>query len=341
MSESRKLSVAVVGATGAVGQEMLRVLGQRDFPVGEIRLLASKRSVGKTLQFRGKEEPVHLLEESSFEGIQIALFSAGGSISKKFVPAAVKAGAIAVDNTSAFRMEPEIPLVVPEVNPDAIRDQKGIIANPNCSTIQMVVALKPLHDRARIRRIVVSTYQATSGAGQKAMDELFAQTRDLISLKELADPEAFQHRIAFNCIPHIDVFLDNGYTKEEMKMVEETRKIFGDDSIAVTATAVRVPVFYGHAEAVTIETEEKITPEEAREILGKAPGIRVVDDPASNTYPMQIDAAGQDETLVGRIREDISHPKGLCLWVVADNIRKGAATNAVQIAEHLVRENIC
>ena len=341
MNESRKLSVAVVGATGAVGQEMLRVLGQRDFPIEEVRLLASERSVGQTLQFRGRDEPVRLLEESAFEGIQIALFSAGGSVSKEFVPAAVKAGAIAVDNTSAFRMDPGIPLVVPEVNPDAIRAQQGIIANPNCSTIQMVVALKPLHDRSPIRRIVVSTYQATSGAGKKAMDELFAQTRDLISMKELDDPKAFQHRIAFNCIPHIDVFLENGYTKEEMKMVNETRKIFGDDTIAVTATAVRVPVFYGHAEAVTIETEEKITPDEAREILGKAPGVRVVDDPVSNTYPMQIDAAGQDETLVGRIREDLSHPKGLCLWVVADNIRKGAATNAVQIAEYLVRENIC
>ena len=340
MSESKKLSVAVVGATGAVGQEMLRVLGQREFPVGEIRLLASERSVGKTLRFRGKDEPVQLLEEGAFEGVQIALFSAGGSVSKEFVPAAVKAGAIAVDNTSAFRMEPEIPLVVPEVNPDAIREHKGIIANPNCSTIQMVVALKPLHDRARIRRIVVSTYQATSGAGQKAMDELFNQTRELLNGMS-AEVKAFQHRIAFNCIPHIDVFQENGYTREEMKMVEETRKIFGDDSIAITATAVRVPVFYGHAEAVTIETEEKITPREAREILEQAPGVRVMDDPAANSYPMQMDAAGQDETLVGRIREDISHPQGLCLWVVADNIRKGAATNAVQIAEYLVRENIC
>jgi aspartate-semialdehyde dehydrogenase len=320
---------------------MLRVLGQRDFPVGEIRLLASERSVGKTLQFRGEDETVQLLQESSFEGVQIALFSAGGSISKQFVPAAVKAGAIAVDNTSAFRMEPGIPLVVPEVNPDAILGQRGIIANPNCSTIQMVVALKPLHDRSPIRRIVVSTYQATSGAGQKAMDELFQQTRDLMNGKSVGEPKAFQHRIAFNCIPHIDVFQENGYTKEEMKMVGETRKIMGDDSIAVTATAVRVPVFYGHAEAVTIETEEKIPPEEAREILASAPGVRVMDDPATNTYPMQMDAAGQDDTLVGRIREDISHPKGLCLWVVADNIRKGAATNAVQIAEYLVRQKIC
>jgi aspartate-semialdehyde dehydrogenase len=330
----------VVGATGAVGQEMLKVLGQRDFPVGEIRLLASERSAGKTLPFRGREESVRLLEETSFEGVQIALFSAGGSVSKQFVPAAVKAGAIAVDNTSAFRMEPGIPLVVPEVNPDAIREQKGIIANPNCSTIQMVVALKPLHDRARIRRIVVSTYQATSGAGQKAMDELFNQTRDLLHGKN-AVVKAFAHRIAFNCIPHIDVFQENGYTKEEMKMVGETRKIFGDDSIAVTATAVRVPVFYGHAEAVTIETEEKLTAAEARRILQDAPGVRVMDDPSANVYPMQMDAAGQDDTLVGRIREDISHPKALNLWVVADNIRKGAATNAVQIAEYLVSENIC
>jgi aspartate-semialdehyde dehydrogenase len=340
MEERRLYRVAVVGATGAVGQEMLRVLGERDFPVGDLRLLASERSAGSHVSFRGREVAVDLLGEGSFEGVEIALFSAGGSVSREFVPAAVKAGAVAVDNTSAFRMDPEVPLVVPEVNPDAIAKQKGIIANPNCSTIQMVVALKPLHDRAAIRRVVVSTYQAVSGAGKRAMDELFQQTRDLLSAKE-ATVEAFPHRIAFNCIPHIDVFLDNGYTREEMKLVNETRKILGDETIAVTATAVRVPVFYGHAEAVTIETEEKISAEEAREILRAAPGIRVIDDPARNLYPLQMDAAGQDDTLVGRIREDNSHPRGLNFWVVADNVRKGAATNAVQIAEHLVEEKIC
>jgi aspartate-semialdehyde dehydrogenase len=336
-SEGR--SVAVVGATGAVGQEMLRVLAERDFPIREIRLLASERSAGKKVPFRRRDETVQLLTEDSFAGVEIALFSAGGSVSREFVPAAVKAGAVAVDNTSAFRMDPEVPLVVPEVNPGETAAHKGIVANPNCSTIQMVVALKPLHDRARIRRIIVSTYQATSGAGQKAMDELFGQTRNLLNSQEV-EVKVFPHRIAFNCIPHIDVFLDNGYTREEMKMVNETHKILGDDTIAVTATAVRVPAFYGHAEAVTIETEEKITAVEARELLDAAPGVRVVDDPSRNSYPMQIDAAGQDDTLVGRIREDISHPKGLNFWVVADNVRKGAATNAVQIAELLLRAEI-
>lgn len=336
MEKSEGCSVAVVGATGAVGQEMLRVLAERNFPIREIRLLASERSIGKEVPFRRSEETVQLLTEESFEGVDIALFSAGGSVSKKFVPAAVRAGAVAVDNTSAYRMDPEVPLVVPEVNPGDVAAQKGIIANPNCSTIQMVVALKPLHDRARIRRVIVSTYQATSGAGQKAMDELFQQTRSLLNGEE-AEARVFPHRIAFNCIPHIDVFLDNGYTKEEMKMVNETHKILGDETIAVTATAVRVPAFYGHSEAVTIETEEKLTAGEARELLAAAPGVRVIDDPGQNIYPMQIDAAGQDDTLVGRIREDISHPKGLNFWVVADNVRKGAATNAVQIAELLLR----
>jgi aspartate-semialdehyde dehydrogenase len=334
MKKSEGHSVAVVGATGAVGQEMLRVLAERNFPVREIRLLASERSAGKKVPFGRREETVQLLTEESFSGIEIALFSAGGSISKKFVPAAVRAGAVAVDNTSAYRMDPEVPLVVPEVNPGDTAAHKGIIANPNCSTIQMVVALKPLHDVARIRRVIVSTYQATSGAGQKAMNELFEQTRSLLNSQE-PEISVLPHRIAFNCIPHIDVFLDNGYTKEEMKMVNETRKILGDDSIAVTATAVRVPAFYGHAEAVTIETEKKLTAGEAREILAVAPGVRVIDEPSQNVYPMQIDAAGQDDTLVGRIREDISHPRGLNLWVVADNVRKGAATNAVQIAELL------
>jgi len=336
----KSFEVAVVGATGAVGQEMIRVLEERNFPVGGIRLLASERSAGTKLSFRGKEETVGLLGDESFEGVQIALFSAGGSVSERFVPAAVKAGAVAIDNTSAFRMAADVPLVVPEVNPEAIGEHKGVIANPNCSTIQMVVALKPIHDRSRIRRLVISTDQATSGAGKKAMDELFTQTRDLINARE-TEVKVFPHRIAFNCIPHIDVFLDNGYTKEEMKMVNETRKILGDESIAVTATTVRVPVFYGHAESINIETEEKVTAAEARELLAAAPGVRVVDDRLEGLYPMQIDAAGQDDTLVGRIREDESHPRCLNLWVVADNIRKGAATNAVQIAERLVADHLC
>jgi aspartate-semialdehyde dehydrogenase len=339
MTEGKSFEVAVVGATGAVGQEMIRVLEERNFPVGGIRLLASERSAGTKLSFRGREETVGLLGDESFGGVEIALFSAGGSVSERFVPAAVKAGAVAIDNTSAFRMAADVPLVVPEVNPEAIGEQKGVIANPNCSTIQMVVALKPIHDRSPIRRLVISTYQATSGAGKEAMDELFTQTKDLLSSRE-TESKVFPHRIAFNCIPQIDVFLENGYTKEEMKMVNETRKIFGDDSIAVTATTVRVPVFYGHAESVNIETEEKVTAAEARELLAAAPGVRIIDEPAKGLYPMQIDAAGQDDTLVGRIREDESHPRGLNLWVVADNIRKGAATNAVQIAERLVADHL-
>ena len=336
---TRPYRVAVVGSTGAVGREMLRILEERDFPISELVCLASERSAGSEVPFRNEDQTVRLLGEDSFEGIEIALFSAGGSVSREFVPLAVKAGAVAVDNTSAFRMDADVPLVVPEVNPQALRGHQGVIANPNCSTIQMVVALKPLHDAARIRRVVVSTYQATSGAGQKAMDELFEQTRNLLNQKEIVQ-EVFPHRIAFNCLPHIDVFLENGYTKEEMKMVNETRKILEDDAIAVTATTVRVPVFYGHCESVNIETEEKLTAEEARRILGEAPGVRVMDDPSNNVYPMPIDAGGQDDTLVGRIREDNSHPKGLNLWIVADNVRKGAATNAVQIAEYLVREEL-
>ncbi len=339
MTERLGYSVAVVGATGAVGQEMLRVLAERAFPVRELRVLASVRSAGKTVEFQGRELIVQELTDTSFDGVQIALFSAGGKVSERFCPVAVRAGAVCIDNTNAFRMDPAVPLVVPEVNPQAIALHKGIIANPNCSTIQMVVVLKPLHDAARIRRVVVSTYQATSGAGKKAMDELFHQTRDLIGGKEIS-PKAFPHRIAFNVIPQIDVFLDNGYTKEEMKMVNETKKILSDDTIRVTATTVRVPVFFGHSESVNIETELKLTAARARELLAGAPGVRIVDDPANRRYPMPIEAAGQDETLVGRIREDVSLENGLNLWIAADNIRKGAATNAVQIAEILVRDGL-
>ncbi len=331
---AKQCNVAVVGATGAVGQQMLEVLAERNFPIKEIRLLASERSVGKFLEFNGEQHMVQLLDKDAFEGIDIALFSAGGARSEEFCPIAAAAGAICVDNSSAWRMDPEVPLVVPEVNPQDIAQytNKGIIANPNCSTIQMLVALKPLHDAAKIKRIVVSTYQAVSGTGRNAIDELRIQSGELLNGRP-APCEVYPHQIAFNCLPHIDVFLDNGYTKEEMKMVNETRKIFGDDSIGVTATTVRVPVFYSHSEAVNIETEQKLTADKARQLLAVAPGVKVVDDVAKLVYPMAIDAAGQDLTLVGRIREDESIANGLNLWVVADNLRKGAATNAVQIAE--------
>jgi len=331
--------VAVVGATGAVGQQMVACLEERRFPVSQLFPLASERSLGKTVTFLGKEITVEVLSEDSFDGVEIALFSAGGGISKEYGPIAARAGAVVVDNSSAWRMDPDVPLVVPEVNPHDIGlyTQRGIIANPNCSTIQMVVALKPLHDAARIKRVVVSTYQAVSGTGQKAVDELAEQVRALLSCQATKN-KVYPHRIAFNVLPHIDVFLSNGYTKEEMKMVNETVKIMGDDTIQVTATTVRVPVFYGHSEAVNIETERKLTPEEARQILAKAPGVKVVDNPAKNEYPMPLDATGQDLTLVGRIREDFSIANGLNFWVVADNLRKGAATNAVQIAEILIRD---
>jgi aspartate-semialdehyde dehydrogenase len=331
--------VAVVGATGAVGQQMVACLEERNFPVSRLVPLASERSIGKKVTFLGKELPVEVLNEDSFDGVEIALFSAGGGISKEYGPIAARAGAVVVDNSSAWRMDPEVPLVVPEVNPHDIGlyTKTGIIANPNCSTIQMVVALKPLHDAAQLKRVVVSTYQAVSGTGQKAVDELAEQVRALLSCQSTKN-KVYPHRIAFNCLPHIDVFLENGYTKEEMKMVNETIKIMGDDSIKVTATTVRVPVFYGHSEAVNIETARKLSPDEARQILAKAPGVKVVDEPAKNEYPMPLDAAGQDLTLVGRIREDFSIANGLNFWVVADNLRKGAATNAVQIAELLIRD---
>ncbi len=336
---ARNYRVAVAGATGAVGHQMVACLAERNFPVGELVPLASERSVGRTVSFQGQDIPVQVLTADSFKGIEIALFSAGGGISKEYGPIAAKAGAVVVDNSSAWRMDPEVPLVVPEVNPQAIADykRKGIIANPNCSTIQMVVVLKPIHDAARIKRVVVSTYQAVSGTGQKAVDELSAQVRALFCHQEIVN-KVYPHRIAFNVFPHIDVFLENGYTKEEMKMVLETQKIMGDDSIQVTATTARVPVFYGHSESVNIETERKLTVQEARKLLADAPGLKVVDDPAKAQYPMPLDAAGQDLTLVGRIREDFTISNGLNLWVVADNLRKGAATNAVQITEILIRD---
>ncbi|MDR2018004.1 MAG: aspartate-semialdehyde dehydrogenase [Syntrophobacterales bacterium] len=335
----KEYNVAVVGATGAVGNEMVATLEQRKFPVKKLTLLASSRSIGKTLTFKGIEVGVEELKEDSFKDIQIGLFSAGGSISEKFAPIAAASGCVVIDNTSAWRMDPDVPLVVPEVNAHAIKDytKKGIIANPNCSTIQMVVALKPLHDAAKIKRVVVSTYQAVSGTGKKAIYELERQVLAIYNNKPI-EKKVYPHQIAFNCLPHIDVFLDNGYTKEEIKMVNETKKIMEDEGIAVTATTVRVPVFYSHSESVNVELEKDLTPDEARNLLKKAPGVKVIDDPAKKRYPLAIDAVGRDATFVGRIRRDESVPHGLNMWVVADNIRKGAALNAVQVAEILIKK---
>ncbi|MFC1515962.1 aspartate-semialdehyde dehydrogenase [Thermodesulfobacteriota bacterium] len=338
MSE-KKFNVAVAGATGVVGTQMIACLEERDFPVKSIKFLASRRSVGRKLEFRGEQVAVEELTEQSFKGLDIALFSAGGSTSKTFAPVAAKDGCVVVDNSSAWRMDPDVPLVVPEVNPEALAGykKKGIIANPNCSTIQMVVALFPIYKKSGIKRIVVSSYQSVSGTGKDAIDELFDQTRAILNMKDF-ERKVYPHTIAFNCLPHIDVFEDNGYTKEEMKMVNETRKIFNDDTIGITATTVRVPVFYGHSESINVETKEPISAEAVKVLLQTAPGVKVVDAPEDNVYPLATDAAGQDYTLVGRIRDDASIPNGVNMWVVADNIRKGAATNTVQIAEALAKE---
>jgi aspartate-semialdehyde dehydrogenase len=336
MKRKDAYTVAVVGATGAVGTEMIDILEERKFPVGELRPLASARSAGERVSFHDQELVVRELTKDSFEGVDIALFSAGADISREFAPIAAKAGAVVIDNSAAWRMDKNVPLVVPEVNRADIAKHKGIIANPNCSTIQMVVALKPLHDAARITRVVVTTFQAVSGTGKEAMDELLEESQDLLSFKE-PTPKVYPHQIAFNCLPHIDDFLPSGYTKEEMKMLSETRKIMGDDSIRVTATTVRVPVYVGHSESVNIETEKKLSANEARAILCDAPGVLLYDDPAHKIYPTPLDAAGKDEVYVGRVREDESVPNGLNLWIVADNLRKGAALNAVQIAEELIR----
>lgn len=335
----KELNVGLAGATGAVGNQMITCLEERNFPVKSIKLLASSRSVGRELTFRGTALKVEELKEDSFQGLDIALFSAGGGTSKHFAPFAAKAGCVVIDNSSAWRMDPDVPLVVPEVNPHAVAGYttKGIIANPNCSTIQMVVALNPIHKKYGIKRVVVSTYQAVSGTGKKAIAELFDQTRSMINFLD-CPKKVYPHRIAFNCLPHIDTFQENGYTKEEMKMVHETQKILEDDSIGVTATTVRVPVFFGHSESVNIETQEPVQAEDVRAMLKEAPGVKVVDDPSQNSYPLPIDAAGSDLTYVGRIRNDESIPNGINMWVVADNIRKGAATNAVQIAEILAKE---
>ncbi|SPF41492.1 Aspartate-semialdehyde dehydrogenase [Syntrophobacter sp. SbD1] len=333
--EQKGFKVAVVGATGAVGNLMVKVLEERAFPVSELKLLASARSVGKTLGFRGSQIAVEELVEGSFEGMQLALFSAGGSISKKFAPIAARAGAVVIDNSNAWRMDPQVPLVVPEVNPEAALTHSGIIANPNCSTIQMVVALKPIYDAVGIRRIVVTTFQAVSGTGKRAIEELRTQVSDIINGRETA-PKIYPHQIAFNCFPHIGPFLENGFSEEEMKMANETRKIFGDAQIKVCATTVRIPVIYGHSESINIETEKPISAEQTRKLLEAAPGVKVIDDPKCAAYPVPLDAAGTDDTFVGRIRTDPSAENGLAMWVVADNIRKGAATNAIQIAEILM-----
>lgn len=337
---SRELNVAIVGATGAVGETFLTVLEERNFPVKTLYPLASSRSVGKTVVFKNNELDVLDLAEFDFSKADIALFSAGGSVSKEYAPKAAASGCVVVDNSSCFRYEDDIPLVVPEVNPHRIAEYKnrGIIANPNCSTIQMVVALKPLHDAAGISRINVATYQSVSGTGKKAISELVSQVGDLLNGKP-PHVNVYPQQIAFNAIPHIDQFEDNGYTREEMKMVWETRKIMEDEHIMVNPTAVRVPVIYGHSEAIHIELKRAMTAEEARTILSKAPGVKVIDNINKASYPTAIkNAIGRDEVFVGRIRADISHPNGLNLWVVADNIRKGAASNAVQIAEVLQRE---
>lgn len=337
---TRKLNVAIVGVTGVVGETMLTVLSERDFPIAELYPLASERSVGKTVSYKNREFDVLDLSTFDFTGVDIALFSAGSDISEKYAPIAAAEGCVVIDNTSCFRYDDDIPLVVPEVNPEriAMYTNRGIIANPNCSTIQMVVALKPLHDAVGISRINVATYQAVSGTGKKAVSELINQVGELLNGRPVK-PSVYQEQIAFNVLPHIDAFQENGYTREEMKMVWETQKIFEDDSILVNPTAVRVPVLYGHSEAIHVEFKSPLSAEKARKLLSAAPGVQVIDNPSKAKYPTPIkNAAGHDTVFVGRIRQDISHPCGLNIWVVADNVRKGAATNAVQIAEILQRD---
>jgi aspartate-semialdehyde dehydrogenase len=339
----RKYKVAIAGATGAVGREMMKVLEEREFPVGELVPLASERSEGQRLEFMGDELVVRRLKPDSFAGVDIALFSPGATVSREFAPHAARAGAVVIDNSSAFRMEPDCPLVVPEVNPRDVEQalkpgSRRIIANPNCSTIQLVMVMKPLHDEAGLEKVIVSTYQSVSGAGQKGIDELETQSRALFALSEI-QPGKFPHRIAFNLLPEIGKATANGYTEEEMKMVNESRKILGLPDLAVSATCVRVPVFYCHSEAAHLFFKNPITPERARNILRDAPGVKVVDDLEQHIYPMPLLGAGNDDTLVGRIRADLTAPNGLAVFVVSDNLRKGAATNAVQIAELLTRQH--
>jgi aspartate-semialdehyde dehydrogenase len=327
--------VAICGATGVVGQTFLKILEQRNFPVRELRLLASERSAGKRMTFKGESIPVQETTKDAFEGVEIALFSAGTSVSREFAPIAARAGAVVVDNSAAWRMEPDVPLVVPEVNPEDILKHNGIIANPNCSTIQMVVALNPLHLVDPIKRVIVDTYQSVSGTGAEAMDELAAQNADLVAGRE-PTIAVYPHQIAQNVLPHIDVLVEGDYYKEEWKMIHETRKIMHAPEMAVSATCVRVPVPVSHSEAVHVELERPMSAGEARALLAEAPGVAVVDEPGSAIYPMPTDAAGRDEVFVGRIRKDASHPNGLAMWIVSDNLRKGAALNAVQIAEWLI-----
>jgi len=339
MAKKQKYNVAVLGATGMVGKVMIQVLEERNFPIDKFLPLASSRTAGTTVKFKGKEYTVEEAKPESFKGIDIGLFSAGAKVSKVFAPEAAKAGAVIIDNTSQFRMDPEVPLIVPEINAHALKKHKGIIANPNCSTAQMVLPLKPIYDAVGIKRIVVSTYQSTSGWGKEAVEELKEQSKAVLEGGKV-DVKYLPRQIAFNCFPHIDVFLDNGYTKEEMKMVNETRKIFEDDSIAITATCVRIPVMIGHSEAVNIETKKKISIEKVKDLISKFPTVKVVDDPSKALYPTPIDSEGIDDTLVGRIREDISVKNGIDLWVVSDNLRRGAATNAVLIAEKMMEMNL-
>lgn len=335
-----RYNVAIVGATGAVGQEMMDILDERNFPIGELRLLASERSAGKEIEFKGNKLTIRKLDHDCFEGIDIALFSAGSSRTKEYADSAVKAGAVVIDNSSAYRLDPDVPLIIPEINPEAINGykQKGIIANPNCTTAVTIMALKPLHDLGKIKRVIATSFQAVSGAGAGGLRELEQQTRAWANSEE-SESETFPHPIAFNVIPQIDLFQDNDYTKEEMKLHNETRKILGDESINLTATTVRVPVFRAHSVSVNIETEDKITASEARVALEKFPGVRVSDDPKNAVYPMPLDAAGKDDCIVGRIREDFTIDNGLTFWVVGDQLRKGAALNAVQIAELFIKSN--
>lgn len=341
----KKYNVAILGATGAVGQEFLNLIEERNFPFENLKLLASSRSAGKIIEFMGKSYTVEETTDESFKNIDIALF-AGGSASTKFASAAVNAGAVVIDNSSAFRMDPEVPLVVPEVNPEDIKKHKGIIANPNCSTIIMAMALKPLHNKAKIKRIVVSTYQAVSGAGKEAIDELDSQVQAIVDKRPVEAtvlPSASlskHYQIAFNIIPQIDVFLEDGYTKEEMKMVHETHKIFNDDTIGIAATAIRVPVYRSHSESINLEFEQELSVQQAKELLSAFPGVIVQDEPAEMVYPMPLFTSSQNEVFVGRIRKDTSVPHGLNLWVVGDQIRKGAALNALQIAEYMIEHNL-
>lgn len=332
---SKNYNVAILGATGAVGTELLALLEERNFPLGKLKLLASERSAGQSIRFAGEDLIIEAVTESCFDGIDIVLASAGGSISKKWLPIATKAGAVSIDNSSAFRMHPDVPLVVPEVNPEAAAQHKGIIANPNCTTILMAVAIYPLHQVQPIQRIVVATYQSASGAGARAMEEVKVQSQAILN-GEPAIPEILPYPLAFNLFPHNSPMTDNSYCEEEMKMVNETRKIFGDQDIRITATCVRVPVLRAHSEAINLEFAQPFNPDKAREILANASGVRLVENFSENYFPMPIDASGEDDVLVGRIRQDISHPNGLELWLCGDQIRKGAALNAIQIAELLI-----